>query len=121
MLRRARSKILVLDEATSNADRETDRGMQKIIRQEFAHHTILTVAHRLDTIIDSDVVVVLDKGKVVEVGKPHESLKKEGGVFRELAGHCILKVVSANCGTPSCGAIPPSDCGRRYLTARAAG
>lgn len=87
MLRRARSKILVLDEATSNADRETDRAMQKIIRQEFANHTILTVAHRLDTIMDSDVVVVLDKGKVVEVGPPQELLKKEGGSFRKLAGH----------------------------------
>ena len=86
MLRGARSKILILDEATSNVDRDTDKVMQRIIRQEFKEHTILTVAHRLETIMDSDRVLVLEKGQVLEFGSPEELLKKEGGAFREMYG-----------------------------------
>jgi len=80
------SKILILDEATSNVDHETDSLMQKIIREEFKEHTIITVAHRLDTILDSDMVAVLDAGALVEFGKPKELLAKEGSVFRSLHG-----------------------------------
>ncbi len=61
-------RILVLDEATSNIDLETDPLMQRLIREEFAGYTIITVAHRLEslyTILDSDRIVVLDAGKVV--------------------------------------------------------
>ncbi|PVH85137.1 putative multidrug resistance protein [Cadophora sp. DSE1049] len=60
------AKILVLDEATSNVDAETDRIMQRIIRDEFKDFTVLTVAHRIDTIMDSDRIVVLDGGRLVE-------------------------------------------------------
>lgn len=77
LLLKSRSTILVLDEATSNVDAKTDVLMQRIIREEFSKHTILSVAHRLDTIRDSDVIVVLDKGKVVEVGAPGDLLEKE--------------------------------------------
>lgn len=80
------SKILVLDEATSNVDRETDLLMQRIIREEFAGHTIVTVAHRLDTILDSDVVAVLDAGALVELGPPGELLEREGSAFKALHG-----------------------------------
>ena len=86
MLRGARSKILILDEATCNVDRDTDKVMQRIIRQEFKEHTILTVAHRLETIMDSDRVLVLEKGQVLEFGSPEELLAKEGGAFREMYG-----------------------------------
>lgn len=81
------SKILILDEATSNVDRETDQLMQRIIREEFKDHTIITVAHRLDTIMDSDVVAVLDAGTLVEFGNPQELLAKESSVFKDLHGH----------------------------------
>jgi ATP-binding cassette, subfamily C (CFTR/MRP), member 1 len=77
LLLKSRSTILVLDEATSNVDAKTDALMQRIIREEFSHHTILSIAHRLDTIRDADVIIVLNKGKVVEVGAPDELLSKE--------------------------------------------
>ncbi|KAJ2621443.1 hypothetical protein GGI26_004125 [Coemansia sp. RSA 1358] len=59
-------KILVLDEATADVDHETDQDMQKLIRSEFKDCTILTIAHRLDTIMDSDRIIVMDKGRVAE-------------------------------------------------------
>ena len=82
MLRK--SRILVLDEATSNVDGESDQLMQKIIREEFNKHTILTVAHRLDTIMDADRVLVIDECRVVEFGAPDEHLGKEVSRFRQL-------------------------------------
>ncbi|KAJ4303189.1 hypothetical protein N0V90_002082 [Kalmusia sp. IMI 367209] len=78
------SKILVLDEATSNVDAETDALMQRIIRKEFSQHTIITVAHRLNTIRDSDVVAVLDNGRLAEFGPPTELLARENSLFNEL-------------------------------------
>lgn len=86
LMRSTRGKVVLLDEATSNVDVETNNLMQRIIREEFREHTIITVAHRLDTIMDSDVVLVLDGGKLVEVGPPRELVKKEGGVFQTLYG-----------------------------------
>ncbi|KAK6073198.1 ATP-binding cassette containing protein [Seiridium cupressi] len=77
LLLKARSSILILDEATSNVDGETDKLMQRIIREEFSRHTILSIAHRLDTIRDADLIVVLDKGRLVEKGAPEELLAKD--------------------------------------------
>jgi ABC-type multidrug transport system fused ATPase/permease subunit len=82
---RTGGKILVLDEATSNVDAETDQLMQRLIREEFAGYTIITVAHRLDTVLDSDRIVVLDSGTIVEVGSPSELLSR-ASAFRELTG-----------------------------------
>ena len=76
LILKKRSRILILDEATSNVDAKTDELMQRIIREEFAKHTILTIAHRLDTIRDADTILVMDSGKVVEVGTPDELLSK---------------------------------------------
>lgn len=88
ILRKGTSKILILDEATSNVDAETDKLMQEIIREEFHHHTIVTVAHRLETIMDSDVVAVLDAGTLVEFGSPSELLGWDDGAFKRLCtGH----------------------------------
>lgn len=80
-----KSRVLILDEATSNVDTETDQLMQRVIRQEFKHHTIITVAHRLNTIMDADRVAVLDNGRLVEFGEPRELLERES-MFRELHG-----------------------------------
>lgn len=84
LMRRHRGRVVLLDEATSNVDAETDRVMQTIVRDAFQNHTVITVAHRLDTIMDSDVVLVLSGGKLVQVGSPAELSVKEGGAFRAL-------------------------------------
>merc|ERR1712100_160470 len=63
MLRNA--SIVILDEATSNVDGETDQRIQEVIRSSFKGATRLTIAHRIDTIMDSDLILVLDAGKVV--------------------------------------------------------
>ncbi|KAJ3191281.1 Multidrug resistance-associated protein 4 [Irineochytrium annulatum] len=73
------SKLIVMDEATSSVDMRTDALVQRAIRSEeglFATSTVLTIAHRLQTIIDFDFVLVLDAGKVVEFGTPHSLLEK---------------------------------------------
>ncbi|KAJ2886454.1 Canalicular multispecific organic anion transporter 1 [Coemansia aciculifera] len=73
-----RRKILVLDEATANVDTKTDQIMQSVIRQEFKDCTVLTIAHRINTIMDSDRVLVMDQGKVVEFDTPANLLARDG-------------------------------------------
>ena len=58
--------------------------MQTLVREEFRGHIVITALHRLDTIMDSDVVLVLDAGKLVEAGPPAELAVREGGAFRAL-------------------------------------
>lgn len=73
------SNILVLDEATAAVDVETDAALQTTLRSSlFAHRTIITVAHRINTILDSDRVVVLDRGEVVEFDSPRELIRRRG-------------------------------------------
>ncbi|XP_065882186.1 ABC transporter C family member 2-like isoform X2 [Euphorbia lathyris] len=76
-----RSKILVLDEATAAVDVRTDALIQKTIREEFKSCTMLVIAHRLNTIIDCDRILVLDAGRVLEHGTPEELLSSEGNAF----------------------------------------
>ncbi|KAI0066574.1 P-loop containing nucleoside triphosphate hydrolase protein [Artomyces pyxidatus] len=79
------SKLLILDEATSAIDYETDTVIQSSLRHELKSNvTLLTVAHRLQTIMDADKIMVLDAGRIVEFDKPGELLKKESGWFRSL-------------------------------------
>lgn len=87
-----KSKLLVVDEMTSSVDALTEEKMVAVIMEEFAESTVLAVAHRLQTIKDFDKVVVMDKGRIVEVGRPEELIAKEGGYFRsmwERSGHRI--------------------------------
>ncbi|KAF2817519.1 P-loop containing nucleoside triphosphate hydrolase protein [Mytilinidion resinicola] len=77
-------KIVVLDEATSSVDAATDRLMQEILRSAFADRTIIAIAHRLDTILDFDRVVVMDSGRIAEIGAPSKLLKTEGSLFKAL-------------------------------------
>ena len=78
-----RSKIIVMDEATANVDFKTDRLIQEVIRDKFKDSTVLTIAHRLNTIMDYDKVLVLDGGRVVEFDKP-EVLIRNDGLFSEM-------------------------------------
>ncbi|KAM9848054.1 ATP-binding cassette sub-family C member 2 [Aulostomus maculatus] len=73
-----KSRILILDEATAAVDLETDDLIQTTIRQEFSHCTVLTIAHRLHSIMDSSRVMVLDAGKIVEFDSPSILLAKQG-------------------------------------------
>ncbi|KAI0092260.1 multidrug resistance-associated ABC transporter [Irpex rosettiformis] len=79
-----RSSIIVLDEATSSIDFATDAKIQQAIREEFNDSLLLTVAHRLRTVIDYDRLIVLDKGKLVEFDTPYNLIRKEGGIFRSM-------------------------------------
>jgi ABC-type multidrug transport system fused ATPase/permease subunit len=80
----AKPKVLVLDEATASIDRESDAFIQDMIRKRFEGTTILTIAHRLDTIMDYDSVIVMDGGKAAEVGTPKELLEIPDGLFSRL-------------------------------------
>ncbi|KAK3741179.1 hypothetical protein QZH41_012627, partial [Actinostola sp. cb2023] len=79
-----RCKILVLDEATANVDYKTDQLIQQVIREKFWNCTVLTIAHRLNTIMDYDRVLVLDRGHVVEYDNPTILASKCDGVFAQL-------------------------------------
>ncbi|KAL7292212.1 hypothetical protein TKK_0014165 [Trichogramma kaykai] len=78
------NKVLMLDEATANVDPQTDALIQTTIRTKFANCTVLTVAHRLNTIIDSDKVMVMDKGHLIEFDHPYTLLQNESSLFRAL-------------------------------------
>lgn len=78
----SRPKVMVLDEATSAVDMNTDALIQRSIREEFNDSTLIVIAHRLSTIADFDRILVLSDGSVAEFGSPKELWDKEGGVFR---------------------------------------
>ncbi|KXH60895.1 hypothetical protein CSAL01_06382 [Colletotrichum salicis] len=77
------SKIVVMDEATSSVDVDTEKKMMKLIHERFADATIISVAHCLDTVLDFDKIIILDKGVIVEEGCPAELLGR-ASVFRSL-------------------------------------
>lgn len=83
-LTRKDSKVLVLDEATANVDFHTDKIVQETIRSAFKDRTILTIAHRLNTIIDSDKIIVLERGQVKEFDTPSKLLEDKEGLFYSL-------------------------------------
>jgi len=75
----AQNKILVLDEATASVDRRTDELLQQALSETFSDGTILAVAHRLETVISYDFILVLGHGRVLEFGSPAELLRRVGG------------------------------------------
>ncbi|KDP28919.1 hypothetical protein JCGZ_14690 [Jatropha curcas] len=79
-----KSSILVLDEATASVDSATDGVIQKIISQEFKDRTVVTIAHRIHTVIDSDLILVLSDGRIAEYDTPVKLLEREDSFFSKL-------------------------------------
>ena len=80
-----KTKILILDEATAAVDLETDDLIQATIRKEFEECTVLTIAHRLNTIMDYDRIMVLDKGIIAEFDSPNDLLENTNSIFHSMA------------------------------------
>jgi len=80
-----KSKILILDEATAAIDHNTDDLIQTTIRTAFSDCTVITIAHRLNTIMDSTRILVLDKGQIAEFDTPSSLLKNKNSIFYSMA------------------------------------
>ena len=80
-------KILLLDEATSSLDFETDQEIQKTIRTAFAGNTVLTIAHRINTILDSDKILVMDDGRAAEFSSPKALMQDPTSLFSDIVRH----------------------------------
>ncbi|KAJ5279061.1 hypothetical protein N7478_004433 [Penicillium angulare] len=78
------SKIVIMDEATSSVDSETEVLMQQVIRTRFKDQTLITIAHKLDSVLDYDTIVFLDHGKVIEFDTPQNLLSREDSAFKSL-------------------------------------
>ncbi|KAM0524595.1 hypothetical protein ACHAPE_000693 [Trichoderma viride] len=85
VLKKDCGKVVLLDEASSSLDKETEQMVRTTINTHFKNHTVISIAHHLATILDFDRVVIMDKGRVVEVGSPRELLQSPGrGRFKAL-------------------------------------
>jgi ABC-type multidrug transport system fused ATPase/permease subunit len=75
---------VLIDEATASIDLETDSLIQKVMRKQFADKTVLTIAHRINTVLDSDRILVLNKGEVSEFDTPANLLENDNSLFARL-------------------------------------
>lgn len=75
---------MCIDEATANIDQDTDRQIQLILRSAFRKSTVITIAHRVQTILDSDRVLVMNDGEIVEFDSPHNLLAETSSYFYQL-------------------------------------
>ena len=83
LLRRDSTRVLLLDEATAAVDARTDAVIRDVVDAEFKC-TVVVIAHRLDTIMDCDRVIIMSDGCVVEVGNPYQLAEDEGSIFSRL-------------------------------------
>ncbi|CAM8936408.1 unnamed protein product [Rhodiola kirilowii] len=79
-----KSKVLVLDEATASVDTATDNLIQETLRHHFAHSTVITIAHRITSVLDSDMVLLLDYGLIAEYDTPSNLLENKASAFAQL-------------------------------------
>ncbi|KAH9167753.1 hypothetical protein AeNC1_018073, partial [Aphanomyces euteiches] len=89
-------RIVIMDEATAAIDHETDQNLQRVIREEFASSTVLTIAHRLDTVLDNDRILVFDQGTIVQNDTPANLIQAGSGIFYNLCqeGGYLEKIVN---------------------------
>jgi len=89
-------KILVSDEATASVDTATDNIIQRTIRQETKSCTVITIAHRIPTVIDSDLVLVLGEGRILEYDSPNNLLRDESSAFSKLVMEFVGRTEDIN-------------------------
>lgn len=85
--------MLCLDEATANIDVETDRLIQTSIRATCSDITVITIAHRVQTIIDSDRVIVMDNGRIIEFDTPRNLMENPQSTFARLVSQANIQVL----------------------------
>lgn len=96
--------ILLMDEATAAIDEKNDMHLQKIVKEEFAQATVITIAHRQNTIITYDKLLVLKEGEIEEYGTPYDLLRKKGGLFKSMVeenGQAYYDDLTKKCGEPT--------------------
>lgn len=98
-----RSRILVLDEATASMDNTIDAVLQRTIRREFADCTIITVAHRIPTVMDCSKVLAISDGKLVEYEEPNKLMNNESSFFGQLVKEYWSRAVIAGANLESIG------------------
>jgi len=108
-------RILLLDEATASIDVESDAQIQVMLRRYFRDVTVLTVAHRLKTVMDSDRILVLDGGKIAQYGAPEALLQEEDKPLFQMANahgkayaSMLMELARTKTGAPAGGDAPPS-------------
>ena len=82
-----KNKIVMIDEATTNVDSETDEIIQAQLKKNFKHSTLLIIAHRLRTVIESDWIIVIDQGCTKEQGPPKELVKNQESLLLKMIMH----------------------------------
>eukprot|EP00268_Persea_americana_P007156 TRINITY_DN1262_c0_g1_i4.p1 TRINITY_DN1262_c0_g1~~TRINITY_DN1262_c0_g1_i4.p1 ORF type:complete len:453 (-),score=85.58 TRINITY_DN1262_c0_g1_i4:399-1703(-) len=90
-----KSKVLVLDEATASVDTATDNLIQQTLRQQFSDSTVITIAHRITSVIDSDMVLLLDNGVIAEYDSPAKLLENKSSLFAKLVAEYSLRSTSS--------------------------
>ena len=82
------SKLILMDEATASLDLKTEEVVQRCLKEEFANRTVLIVAHRLQTVMDCDRILVMNQGEVVDFDEPKNLVQKRG-YFKELVDSLV--------------------------------
>ncbi|XP_012070979.1 ABC transporter C family member 3 [Jatropha curcas] len=92
-----RSKVLILDEATASVDTATDNLIQQTIRQDFSDCTVITIAHRITSVLDSDMVLLLSHGHIEEYDSPAKLLKNKSSSFAQLVAEYTMRSNTSSC------------------------
>ena len=103
-------RIVVMDEPTSNVDNDTDKLVQHALRSQFKGRTVVTIAHRVGTVVDCDRILVMGGGRVVEFGTPSDLLRydTDTGISSDGKGHFAVMVRSSVSGGHLCRGDVPS-------------